>query len=424
VPAYLLDRDYVLDNRLVVSSRQYGSIASPKPLSANPVTTVTENERRAYAGFVSNYSNYWRQFFDPIAIRIDELDDQATEMTTFILPLPESGLYNRVRNALASNESGLRLKVPVMTPAPSLMFSLNLSDDMRLSLSDQLTDLLVEYTSVNPEVFDSIGAGIHLAVRDSTPIVALGGGDIWGALDQEMLRLGGFEALLPFLLSVVTQPSTLLIELGDPERVREFLLAAVTLRAQGGSSGELHKLQDQEAWIYTLNIEDLFQVHLRLEIQSGYLLVSNLPWSAQPEIDRVADTDLNGVMMQLDLDEIERQLPALHTKIFTNYRAASVEGMGYLYPLLVTGVSKTVAEALDDHAEIFGFRPVHPSTGKWSWRDSYLVSSQFGTANYPVQPGYVSGQRDFGLFPSLSALSVNMQLEETGLRAKLRWRRR
>jgi hypothetical protein len=424
VPAYLLDRDYVLDHSLVVSSRQYGPIASPKPLSANPVRTVTDNERRAYASFVASYSNYWRQFFDPIAIRIDEIDDRTTEMTTFILPLPDSDLYSGIRDALASNESGLRLRVPVMTPSPSLMFSLNLSDDMRLSLSDELTDLLVEYTSVNPEVFDSIGAGIHLAVRDSTPIVAIGGGDVWGALDQEMLRLGGFEALLPFLLSVVTQPSTLLIELGDPERVRDFLLAAVTLRSQGAGSGELHKLQDQEAWIYTLNIEDLFQVHLRLEIQSGYLLMSNLPWSARPEIDRVADTDLNGVMMRLDLDEIDRQLPALHTKIFTNYRAASVEGMGYLYPLLVAGVSKTVAEALDDHDEIFGFRPVHPSSGTWFWRDSYLVSSEFGTANYPVQPGYVAGQRDFGLFPALTALSVNMQLEDAGLRAKVRWRSR
>jgi HEAT repeat protein len=424
VPAYFLDRDYTLDDRLVVTSAQYGSIASPRPLSANPVTAVTDDERRAYAAFVANYSNYWRQFFDPIAIRIDELDGQTTEMTTFILPLPESGLYNRVRNALATNESGLRLKVPQMTPAPSLMFSLNLSDDMRLSLSDELTDLLVEYTSVNPEVFDSIGAGIHLAVRDSTPIVALGGGDVWGALDQEMLRLGGFEALLPFLLSIVTQPSTVLIELGDPERVRDYLLAAVTLRSQDGSTGQLHKLQDQEAWIYTLNIEDLFQVHLRLEIESGYLLVSNLPWSAQPQIDSVADTDLNGVMMRLDLDQIDRQLPALHTKIFTNYRAASVEGMGYLYPLLVTGVSSTVDEALEDHAGIFGFRPVHPSSGQWFWRDSYLVSSEFGTASYPVQPEYVPGQRDFGLFPSLSMLSVNMQLEDTGLRARLRWRRR
>ena len=122
--------------------------------------------------------------------------------------------------------------------------------------------------------------------------------------------------------------------------------------------------------------------------------------------------------------EIEHQLPALHTKIFANYRAAAVDGMGYLYPLMLSGVSKTVSDALARHLEIFGFRPVHPWRGQWNWRESYLTSSEFGTASYPVQPPYDEGDRDFGLFPALSMLGVSMQLEDTGLRATIRWRQR
>ncbi len=421
LPTYYERRDYTLSDDLIVTSETYGSVARLKPLSANVVTNITERERDAYDSFVDNYSNYWRQFFDPIAIRMDRVDEDTMEMTTFILPLLDSVVYDQVRDALATNESGRRLDVPVLTPTPSMVVSLNLSDDLRVDLSKELTSMLVRYTSVNPEIFDSIGSGVHLAVQDSTPIVALGSGDIWGAMDQEMLRMEGFESLLPFMLSVLTQPSTVLIELTEPDRVRQFLSAAVVLRSDGGGEGELHKLQDKEAWIYSINVLEMFQLHLRIEINDGYLMISNLPWSTQLQIDGLNRTPLNGAKMQINLDHIQRQLPALHTKIFTDYRAAAVDGMGYLYPLMVTGISETVDEALAKHAEIFGFRPVHPSSGRWFWRDSYLTSSQFGTASYPVQPEFAEGDRNFGIFPDLSLLSVNMQLEDTGLRATVRW---
>ena len=424
LPSYFGSRDYAIDQRLVATSEQHGTIAKMRPLSANPVLNVSQRERDAYSRFVADYTNYWSQFFDPIAMRLDQVGDDTHELTTFILPLLDSDLYAEVKDALANNETGQRLRIPILTPTPSMMVSANLSDDLRIDLSRQLTGMLVRYTAVNPEIFDSIGSAVHLAVRDSTPIVALGSGDIWGALDREMLRMSGFESMLPFLLSVATQPSTVLIELTDPERVRQFLSDAVALQADGSGEGELHKLQGREAWIYTLNIVDIVQIHLRIEIKEGYLMISNLPWSTQVGIDGLEETALNGATMHVNLDEIEHQLPALHTKIFANYRAAAVDGMGYPYPLMLSGASKTVSDALARHLEIFGFRPVHPWRGQWNWRESYLTSSEFGSASYPVQPPYDAGDRDFGLFPALSMLGVSMQLEDTGLRATIRWRQR
>ena len=423
IPDYFENRDYQINDDLIVSSAQFGTIARPKPLGANPVANVSEREKAAYSRYVSEYSDYWSEFFDPIATRLDRVDDKTNELSTFILPLLDSPLYNQVRDALSTSETGRRLQVPVISPTPSVVFSLNLSNDLRLELSEAITDMLVEYTSVNPEIFDSFGSGIHLAIQDSTPIVALGSGDIWGALNREMLQMEGFGSLLPFLFSLATQPSSLLIELDDPELVREFLSEAVVRRSEVGGDGELHKVQDKEAWIYTLSIEDIVQIHLGVEIKNGYLVISNMPWSTQVNIDDIRQTDLNGAHLQLNLDEIVDQLPALHIKVFTDYRAAAVDGMGYLFPLLVSGVSDTVRDALGKHFELFGFRPIHPHQGRWSWQDNVLTSSEFGTALGPVQPEYEPGDRDFGVFPSLSTLNVNMQLEATGLRATIRWRR-
>jgi hypothetical protein len=38
-----------------------------------------------------------------------------------------------------------------------------------------------------------------------------------------------------------------------------------------------------------------------------------------------------------------------------------------------------------------------------------------------VQPGFTAGDRNFGLFPDLERIEVNMQLEDTGLRAIVTW---
>ena len=421
-PRFLEGRDYTISEDLIVSSELYGAIANLHPLELATVTRVTEREANAYKQFVQNYTRYWRQFFDPIAVRLDDLGDGNYEIQSFILPLLDSRVYNEVKEALVTDATGQELAIPSVTPAPSMMLSMNVNDDLRVSLSQSLADMLVEYASVDPEIFDSIGSGLHLAVQDSTPIVALGGGDIWAAVSKEMLNLQGFDSFLPFMASIATQPSTIMIELAEPDKVQEFLSEAVVQRAEVGGSGELHKVKNREAWIYTLNFADIVQIHLRLEIQGDYLLISNLPWTTAISVGDTMATQLNGAQLTLDLSRIDKQLPALHTKVFTDYRTAAVDGMGYLYPLIQAGVADSVQQAIDRHFEIYGFKPVHPSRGEWMWRDSYLESTEFGTVVRPVQPPYEEGDRDFGLFPHVDRIGVNMQLEDTGLRAIISWR--
>ena len=147
-----------------------------------------------------------------------------------------------------------------------------------------------------------------------------------------------------------------------------------------------------------------------------------MPWSTQLAVTDIVEIDLNGAQLQLNLNEMMQQLPALHTKVFTDYRTAAVDGMGYLYPFLATGVAESVPEAIEKHFEVFGFSPVHPYTGQWEWRDSQLESTEFGTALRPVQPEYRNGQKDFGVFPTLEMISIITQLENSGLRTRIRWR--
>jgi hypothetical protein len=292
---------------------------------------------------------------------------------------------------------------------------------MRLSLSRLLADLLEEFTSVNRDIFDALNPTVHVAVQDSSPIIAVGSGDVLGALSEDLLRMQGFEPFLPILLSLVSQPASVFIELADPPVARNFLQDA-GLRRNEGVTGEFHQLKGQDAWIYTLNLEDILQIHLRVAIEGDYLVISNLPWSPKAVQTGTIEDSLNGARLELNLDAISKLLPALHTKAFSDYGSSAVDGMGYLYPLLASGTAKTVADAQAKHLALFGFKPVHPASGEWLWHDGEISSSIFGKARDPVQPPYVSGERNFGLFPTLSSLSVSMQLEDTGLRARIRWR--
>ena len=422
VPRDFADRDYTIEQDLLAKSELFGSSAALKPLGSNPVGLVSKAEAAAYADYLKNYSEYWRQFFDPIAIRMDELDQDTWELTTFILPLLDSDLYDQLRDALTTADSGLHLQVPQLTPTPVMVMSMNLSDSMRLKLAEGLTEILKKFTSVDPAIFDAFTPTVHIAVQDSSPIVAIGSGDILGVFSEKMLQMEGFEPFLPILVSLATQPSSVFIELAEPDVVLKFLREAVSARNDGGE-GQFHQLKGEDAWIYSVNVFDMIQLHLRVAVENDYLVISNLPWSPKAVQTGTTTEPLNGARLELNLGAISQQLPALHTRSYSDYRVAAVDGMGYLYPLLASGTASTVAEALDKHLTLFGFRPVHPGPGEWLWQDGEIASSTFGSPQSPVQPSYVPGDRDFGLFPTLESVQVSAQMEDTGLRTRIRWRR-
>jgi HEAT repeat protein len=420
-PSDFRERDYTIGEDYVAESERYGSSASLSSLSSNPVRMASPAEVSAYGDYLTEYSRYWRQFFDPIAIRMDRPDRGTMELTTFILPLPDSRLYEQIRGALTGADSGLRLTVPELTPAPVLVFSMNLSDSLRLSLSSALADMLEEFTSVDRGIFDALNPTVHVALQDSSPIIAIGSGDVLGALNEDLLRMEGFEPFLPILLSLISQPASVFVELAEREVVLDFLRKA-GLHRPDDAEGRFHQLKGQDAWIYTLNLLGVIQLHLKVAVEGGYLVISNLPWSPRAVQTGTFEDSLNGARLELNLEAISKLLPALHTKAYSDYRIAAVDGMGYLYPLLASGTVATVAEAQQKHQALFGFKPVHPASGEWLWQDGEMASSIFGTAQDPVQPPYLPGDRDFGLFPTLRSLSVSMQLEDTGLRARIRWR--
>ena len=82
------------------------------PCREIPLQRVTEAEAKQYKEFVERYNQYWRTFFDPIAIRIQVTPEQY-RAETIILPLIDNSLYSGMATVLGGEPQKLdALPVP------------------------------------------------------------------------------------------------------------------------------------------------------------------------------------------------------------------------------------------------------------------------------------------------------------------------
>src|ERR1051325_10388755 len=83
------------EQKIAVSSF-YNTQHFATPLIEIPIDKVTQNEAREYSMFRDQYMGLWRQFFDPIGVRLSLAKDQVkTEI--YILPLVRNTQYNELR---------------------------------------------------------------------------------------------------------------------------------------------------------------------------------------------------------------------------------------------------------------------------------------------------------------------------------------
>ena len=73
----------------------HGRLGALVPVGELPLERVTKEEQSVYERFVSEYQQYWRQYFDPIGVRVGLRDGVTVD--TVILPLVENSVYNLLK---------------------------------------------------------------------------------------------------------------------------------------------------------------------------------------------------------------------------------------------------------------------------------------------------------------------------------------
>ncbi len=83
-------------DHLAAVSEAYNTIHFATPLVELPIDDVTGTEAAEYERFRLEYLGLWRQFFDPIGMRLS-MKDGKVQLDTYILPLIENTQYNQLR---------------------------------------------------------------------------------------------------------------------------------------------------------------------------------------------------------------------------------------------------------------------------------------------------------------------------------------
>lgn len=109
----------------------HGSADALRPCCEIPETEVTAEEADAYRQFVEEYSQYWRTWFDPIAIRV-LATPQMYRLETIVLPLINNSLYQSLATALGGEP---RVLSGSITPEVTLSLHFALARERLLSLT-------------------------------------------------------------------------------------------------------------------------------------------------------------------------------------------------------------------------------------------------------------------------------------------------
>jgi hypothetical protein len=91
------------------------------PGCETPLPDVNGEEADEYQGFLQEYNEYWKTYFDPIAIRI-QTNPQRYRVETIVLPLINNSIYKSLAETLGGKPQPFAAK-PML---PNTIFSLNL----------------------------------------------------------------------------------------------------------------------------------------------------------------------------------------------------------------------------------------------------------------------------------------------------------
>jgi hypothetical protein len=94
------------------SCSHHGHAQSMTPCCEIPVTKANGEEADEYKAFLDAYNQYWRTYFDPIALRL-QITPQRYRIETLILPLIDNSIYTQLARSLGGTPEALdALPVP------------------------------------------------------------------------------------------------------------------------------------------------------------------------------------------------------------------------------------------------------------------------------------------------------------------------
>lgn len=214
-----------------------------------PVTQVSGVEADEYRAFIEEYNQYWRTFFDPIALRV-QLTPKQYRLETIILPLIDNSIYTRMAEALGGEVEPLdSLPVPrrnifsvalrlnkeklLAKPSDSAKSQIGTVDENGGGQKTNplgplgLSDTMAERLKLDEFLNKGLGNQLGLHVYDSHPTFDLNLpsliGMLAGSLNGQASSFGGVEMMIGAAIISLNSPVYVALPVQDAKSTDQFL---------------------------------------------------------------------------------------------------------------------------------------------------------------------------------------------------------
>jgi hypothetical protein len=178
------------------------------PIAELPFQAATAEEAEEYKEFVRDYSRYWRQFIDPVGVRVQL--GPPMQIETLVLPLVDNSIYNGVRATYPVGPVKLLKQGETAKTIVAVSTALAPSKDVEHMLHDLLPGVSDPWTWLGDEA--------SLVIYDGDPLMTVGSN-----LSREFLGRNANPVVgmaVTGFLSSLTLPTALVVKVKDPAKAR------------------------------------------------------------------------------------------------------------------------------------------------------------------------------------------------------------
>ena len=416
------------------TSSLYNRIKYLTPIVELEVLKVSSEERQQYDRYRARYESFWKQFFNPIGIRMTL--DQEVKIETQVLPF-ENGTLDEAMRAMLDDTS---LPLSSFGVAKSAVLSAQLVPG-RQTTGELLRQVpgVSQALAADPTLTDLswLGDRVSAHLCDNDVILEIDPTRIRNLktmFQPTMLQ----QALGAFALAATNQPVYFTIEVEDDGKALRLLenLTARLFLESGDLAGlpteldayRLPDYKDHAQYVLSYRLYAL-KIRLHMAVVKGRLVAATKPHVLREVIDAAtgedqADAVTGHMQLRLNREAIDKLRNNLGLYWAEKARHASHRNIMPIYSLIkLYGVPMDeVNDLADAKYGVTFFCP--DGEYKYDSQRDVVFSTVYGNRQEPRQRLSIDSDSSFGTFlDSLKEVEATLELNDAGVLATVRIRR-
>ncbi|OHD12312.1 MAG: hypothetical protein A2Y41_07745 [Spirochaetes bacterium GWB1_36_13] len=415
------------NNGFTAVSSEYGRNGWLVPNIDTQISLVSEKEAENYKKFVDNYSNYWKDFFDPIGIQFN-FNDEKIHIVTQILPLINLSIYDSLQKTLGGFPVILSDSFSIKNEIFKIAFKL--TQEMKKEIASDFPD----YQKYLPLLGDSVS--LHLL--DTHTMVDFDSQKFLGQIFSSSSSALNTDYLgIAFLAWSFFHPIRLSIPLNGSEASKKmetlidhFLqnLNSLYPYSYFYLSWDFYSYlyQGKKIRVMKMNFFNIFSLRyyilvdqeLHITTTENYMksLVDALVIRDTP---KKANLTEGNVLLSIRPSAMDQEKSVFTANMMEAYAGASFKNHTTLE---LVKIMFPDAENLSQKAfEVFGFEPVCPVKGNYIFNEekNEIESSVFGSKNNPLfNKDYIDAYLEKTIY-KIQAMKISLEFTKDGIKTHI-----